>query len=510
MSQGSQLRHWIANARASQLGSALVSIGVLAALVVASIVVAPNVDEVSVGANGGQLTTPLGDVPGSAGASGDAGVGIAGGSTQGGSSGAPAGATTVGGGEVGSGESADGSSGPPVPLVASDRGITESTVLLGILYPDDALASLGFGISLRADFPQYMEALAAYVNRRGGVVGRSVEVTLREVDPVSREDHVAACTSMADDRQVFGVLDSVIAGDTGQSCITQTKETPFVHQAIWSEEFQARANGYDVGYAPSVDRIAEVLVRDLPTSGWMDSTSVVGIFSDNCPTDLGPINDILVPGIQATGAEVVVGQHDCNAQSAVQQTPSIATRFRTAGVTHVVAVANGVSIRIFLETANSLGGWRPEYAISDWWGALSDSTAANFNAAQFDGAIGFTSTRTPLVNAGYPAHNGIERCQEAAAEAGLAPVGASDTDFHLVMCDQFFLMLDGVAGAGPNPTRRTWAAAIQSLGGRQSVNFGPASFGPGKTNGADTVYTAHWHRDCTCWRADSGFREVPP
>jgi hypothetical protein len=368
---------------------------------------------------------------------------------------------------------------------------------------------LGFGVDLRADFPQYMDALAAYVNRRGGVVGRSVEVTLREVDPVSREDHIAACTSMADDRKVFGVLDSVIAGDTGQSCIAQTKETPFVHQAIWSEEFQARANGYDVGYAPSVDRIAEVLVRDLPGSGWIDSTSVVGIFSDNCPTDLGVINDILIPGVQATGAKVVVGQHDCNAQSAVQQTPNIATRFRTARVDHVVAVANGVSIQIFLETANSLGGWKPEYAISDWWGALSDSTAANFNADQFDGAIGFTSTRTPLVNAGYQPHDGIERCQEAAAEAGLQPVGASDTDFHLVMCDQFFLMLDGLAGAGPNPTRPAWAAAIQSLGGRQSVNFGPASFRPGKTNGADTVYTAHWHRDCSCWKADSSFREVP-
>ena len=163
-----------------------------------------------------------------------------------------------------------------------------------------------------------------------------------------------------------------------------------------------------------------MLVRDLPASGWLDSTSVVGVFSDNCPTDLGAINDILIPGLQATGASVVVGQHDCNAQSALQQTPSIATRFRTAGVDHVVAVANGVSIQIFLETANSLGGWQPEYAISDWWGALSDSTAANFNATQFDGAIGFTSTRTPLINAGYPPHAGTERCQEAAAEAGLA------------------------------------------------------------------------------------------
>ena len=495
-----QLQRWLENARAAQLSSALAAIAIALAFLVASVVLAPDDARESLAAGVGPgISTP----------GGQGGAPSADGATGGATSTAPGGATD---GETSTGETSTGGDGgadtASVKRVASDRGVTEDTILLGALIPDKTLASLGFGTNIRGDFERYIQALADYLNRRGGVSGRTVEVTIRDVDPTSVSDQDAACQSMLNDRKVFGIADQALASQPAQACIAEHGETPLVHMAMWSTEYARRARGYDVSFNPATDRIARAVVRDLPAIGWIARGDVVGIFGDNCPHNLSPIRDVLVPGLKAAGATVEVGLHDCTIEGAIQQPPNIATRFRTAGVTKVVNTANAASLTIFLEAANSLGGWNPDYAMTDWFGAVSDSMAANFNANQFDGAIALTVVREPLINAGRPPHQGSDACNAAAVEAGLAELGAPDTDFHYAFCDQFLLLTDTIAATGPNPTRAVWAATVQQMGPRQSTRWGPSSFGPGKTDGADQMYTAFWRRDCRCYMADSGFRAL--
>ena len=501
-----QVRHWVANARGSQIGSAVGAIAVVVVFIGASVVMAPGSDtDADVAAS----AVP-GDAPGSF--EGDAPA------TGSDASGPPSarGPSGSGGGAGPSGTARAGATGAPggggptphsEELVASDRGVTESTIKIGFLIGNDALEDSGFSTNQRSDATKYIQGLVDYVNTRGGAAGRKVEHVVRPTDPTSTDDQSAACQSMLVDHQVFGVIDVALSNGPAQSCIAQEGVTPYAHLITWSREFMAAANGYDIGYAAAIDRIALTLARDLAASGWMNGGSVLGLFGDNCPTTKPTVDDVLVPALEKLVDRVVVGLHDCTIDAVVRQPPSIATQFRTAGVDHVISVANFISTQIFLQTAEGFG-WSPTYAVSDWFAGVSDSTSASYDPNQFDGAIGLTSTRGPLANANRPPHEGIDRCNEVAVEAGLAPVNGAEADVDAVLCDLFFLMVDGINGAAPNPTRPAWAAAIQALGARNSAVWGRSSFAPGKTTGADEVYTAVWHRDCTCWRAESDFRRM--
>jgi hypothetical protein len=490
-----QFRHWIAATDARRVVSAAAAMALAAAFIVASLIVAPEPATTEGPAVGSTPTLPRStrDVSGPPGTV-DTLPG-----------GAPIAPEVPG--QAGSATTVATAS-PNAPRIASDRGVTENEIKLGVIVPSSALGDAGFSLGDRGDGAQYARALAEYVNDHGGAAGRRVTIATRPTDPTSTADQAAACQSMLNDQKVFGVLDLALSNGPAQTCISQQGRTPYVHAFPWSTEFQALSGGFDVGYGAAIDRLARAMVRDFVASGWLEPTSIVGVLGDNCPTTKPTVDNVLVPALEEVVAKVEVGLHDCTIDAVLRQPPAIATRFRTAHVDRVIGVSNYISMQIFLQTAAGLGGWKPQYARSDWFSGVSDGQSKNYDANQYDGAIAITSTRRPLVNAGKAAYPGIDRCNEAARGAGLAPVDAANAEADAVLCDLFFLMVDGVNAAGPNPTRGAWAAAVQSLGRRGSAMWGPSSFGRGKTNGADQVYSAVWGRACKCWKATSGPRAI--
>jgi len=264
----------------------------------------------------------------------------------------------------------------------------------------------------------------------------------------------------------------------------------------------------EVGYQAAIDRITKTWTRDLSARGWFGKDAVVGLLGDNCAATSPVIDRVLKPEFarQPGVKKVVVAKHDCDLQSVVSQPPSFVTQFRAAGVTHVALVANFVSAVVFTSTAeNQL--YRPKYTVSDWWQQTSDASAANYNPNQFDGAIAISSLGLQLPASGKAPYPGGERCMKIATDAGLEPMKYDGRNQELWgMCDNFFLMLDGIRNAGANPTRQAWAQAIQQLGPHPSVMFGPSAFRPGKVTGSDTVHTMQWQRGCTCYKVISGSR----
>jgi ABC-type branched-subunit amino acid transport system substrate-binding protein len=373
------------------------------------------------------------------------------------------------------------------------------------------LNSSGFSTSQRSDGPDYVQALAAWANRNGGVAGREVVPVFRFTDPTSVEDQAAACRAMVDDAKVFGVIDVAAMLDTAAiDCVANREkgDTPLVHSVMWSREWQARSGGNDVSYQAAVDRISVTWARDLAAMRWFPAGATLGILGDNCPATAPVIRDVLVPALRQRGAgRVVLGLHDCDIQSVVSQPPNIATQFRLEGVTHVLIVSNFVAAQVFISATASQGG-RPKYAASDWFLNTSDPTSANFDPNQFDGAVGIASLGTMLADSGKAPYPGWEPCSQAAVEAGLPPIKPDDnaSEELLHLCDNFLLFKAAADGAGVNPTRASWRAAVQGLGWRTSAVFGRSQFGPGKFTGSDFVHTVIWRRDCRCWRSVTDLR----
>jgi hypothetical protein len=420
------------------------------------------------------------------------------------------GQATVATGPAGAGVAAGGDE--AVARIASDRGVTAESVTVGFMLQNaSGLAATGFSTGQRRDGGPYVQALADWASRDGGVHGRRIIPVLRPTDPTSVEDQAAGCRAMVDDAKAFGVVDVAAMLDTASlDCLTnRTKgDTPLVHSVLWSRDWQRRSGGNEVSYQAAIDRIARTWARDLGAMRWFPEGATVGILGDKCPATQPTITNVLAPALKAQGAgKVVFGTHDCNITAVVSEPPNIATRFRLDGVTHVLIVSNFAAAQIFMTTAKSQG-YAPKYSASDWFLNSSDATTAGFPPDQYDGAVGIASIGAMLGASGKPPYEGWQLCSQIGVDAGLAPLlpGDAASGELLGLCDNFMLFIDALRGAGPNPTRAAWRAAVTRLGARTSLVFGASRFGPDKLSGSDYVHTITWQRGCRCWRSVSDLR----
>jgi len=316
---------------------------------------------------------------------------------------------------------------------------------------------------------------------------------------------------MVSDAKVFALVDVATILDTAAlDCIVNPSkgDTPLVHSAMWSRQWQARSGGNEVSYQAAIDRIAITWARDLSDMGWFPPGATIGILGDHCPATEPTVTNVLAPALMARGAgKVVFGLHDCDIQSVVSQPPNIVTQLRLAGVTHVLVTSNFVTAQLFTSVA-AAQGWMPKYSASDWFLNTSDAVTANFNPDEFDGAVGIASLGTMLYDSGKQPYDGWQTCSQIAVDAGLPPIepGDASSEELLHVCDNFLLMVAAIKGAGVNPTRASWRASVQTLGLQHSAVFGPSTFAPGKLTGSDFVHTLQWQRGCRCWRSVSDFR----
>lgn len=514
MTLGMQIRLWYQRASALERQALVAGLTCVAVLAAASLALVPSKEDQQVGVSlsggngsGSTLSAPT---------SGEEGVGIddlGGGDvalddfTDGGGISSTESTQGAGGGSTIAGPG--GRRAANVALTASDRGISDKQIKIGFFIANlGGFSGAGFALDIREDADQYAVALASYVNAHGGVLGREVVPVVRKTDPTNQSDQAAACRAMVSDHKVFGVVDvGAIADTPPMQCIATENSMPYVHNTIWGTEWLARSKGMEVGYPAAIDRVSQTWVRDLKAMGWLPQGGVVGIIGDKCAATSPLIDNVLKPLVEQAGVgKVVVEKHDCDAQSVAGQPPSFVTRFRAEGVTHVLLASNFISSAVFMNAAASQA-YSLKYSVSDWWQAASDSSAKNYPASQFDGAIAITSNGLLLPQSGKAPWPGWERCNQVAVDAKLPALKHQAADQELwALCDNFFLMLDGLQAAGPNPTRWDWAAAIQRLGQHPSVMFGPSNFARGKVTGSDTVFTAQWKRDCTCFKAISDAR----
>lgn len=176
-----------------------------------------------------------------------------------------------------------------IPAGRGVRGVTDSTILVGLWYYNPGSAGVaidavgGAGSTYSAIFPQPkdIQKLVDHINANGGVAGRKLEAVYAGVDAAKAntrsgrdQEGQFLCSSFTEDRQVFGMV--AMPSDVVRECVLRNRvvvwEEANLRQPI-SESIMAK--GFqDLWYAPT-GRAAERRGRNL-----VDALGEQGFFKD--------------------------------------------------------------------------------------------------------------------------------------------------------------------------------------------------------------------------------------
>jgi ABC-type branched-subunit amino acid transport system substrate-binding protein len=507
-----RIRLWARHAPPWQVGLTVV-VSVLMAVALIALVLPGGDGHRSVlaaGASGGDGT-------GTAGASADGKGGDTTGQTGGAGGGAVSAGTATGGTSTG-GPSAGGTStktgagvagtatgrstaGGAVALTASDVGITPTTIKLGFLIAQvGGLDQAGFALGLRTDMEAVIKAYVDDVNAKGGIGGRKVIFVTTKVDPLSSSSQRAACLSMTEDQKVFAVLDSASTLGAAELCYGAEHHTPYFDTGLSTVNaaYVKKSFPYQVSTAQDGSRQVINWARYVGDRGVFTGHKV-GVLSDDCAPDPDIVNQDLRPALARYKVDPYVVLLSCDSSTAQQQIPNAVLQMRTAGVDLVFPGTIFTNVQLFLQNADAQQ-WHPKYSASDFYGMSLDLFTANFPTGQWGGTQAVTASHGGEVKAGKPLPPPIVGCNHVLQKESVPPIADYGKDAEaLVHCDSVRLVVAAMNKAGANPTRLSWANAVQSLGVFDSGFSASSTFRPGKTEGADSLALAQWGSDCKCY-----------
>lgn len=198
--------------------------------------------------------------------------------------------------------SADPAPAAPTELFASHTGVTAEKIRVGVVWSDlDELRDLGLVDINYGDVPLVWQTLIDDVNRRGGVVGREIEMVFDTYNPVFVESVEDMCIRLTQDEQVFAVIGS-LAGPAIEAilCFVEQNETPLVagtHRPDLLEK--AKAPWISLGW--NQQRRYRALVELYAREGLLEGRLAV---FDSISEHVGLTEDVLLPVLDDLGRDV--------------------------------------------------------------------------------------------------------------------------------------------------------------------------------------------------------------
>lgn len=441
--------------------------------------------DTSVGTGG---AAPAGASGGGAVVDGSAGAGPSSGGVT------PTGGTTPAGGGTGGGDNGG----------ATARGVTATTVKIGITIPD--LAALGA-------FPEYNQGnveaqwKAAMLRLKDeGLLpahGRDVQLVFSRYSLFIAEEERASCVKLVDDQKVFAVV-GMVGYNTGRDCVTREKKTVLVTADGPPDDAFARDAPYLFSLGLSESGYLRNGINWAHKSGLLRDQKI-GLFYFKGGY-VGPMIEASVkqplaqlgykPVIEVTTDQASANQPDILV--AVQ-------RMKAAGVTHALIYIDALSRQEFYRQAESQG-FKPTYQSDDWGFGTSDSTNQRNQPDQFDGTLAVTTRRVGETRNGGKLDASQTKCLQYYTKlSGRTPeLESNEYAYALLACDEAEIVVRGMVNAGPRLETSTMIRGIEGVRFKGRRYAGMA-FGPGRHYGSIEQRTLKWSRTCSCWAANGPF-----
>lgn len=405
------------------------------------------------------------------------------------------------------------------------RGFNENEILLGIAtnksHQKDA-AALGISVD-PIDSEAIIRTFVKDLNRRGGILGRTVVPVMHEVSPADSPQGYAveqekACAAWTQDRQVFSAitLSGYINDEVLFACMAK-RDTPVL---MSDNNFHSDAvlNRYDSHlYMPNVISIE----RQVPI--WLDRLEALNYFSPwnttfgapgTAPVKVGLLyatarneyvrwgekvkSELARRGWKGDKFEEFVLTGNSNSED-VQQLGSAILRFKRLEVTHVLAFVTVPS-----STTAEAQRYRPRWGVSTYTNPYITQLSENV-PDQLNGALGVGNMpRADLDPAHQPPDSEEQkRCKKLVQESGHSLANSFAVGAMYQYCDSGNTLRDAL-NASKEISTAGLRRGIDSLG-RVSTTYGlQASFGPRRHGSGAAVRDLGYDRSCPCFVYLSG------
>jgi ABC-type branched-subunit amino acid transport system substrate-binding protein len=414
-------------------------------------------------------------------------------------------ATSVSGGP-------DGAVSPAGPV---GPGVTASQIRVGVYtvngYDDYAEAAGIQGIRT-GDHAAISNAVIAYVNRNGGVLGRKLvpvfhdySIPLATTNPSSETQ--AACAAWTQDAKVLGVIAPSTISDMGNlmGCLSTHGTFAVSELALVDAAFMRRfGKHFYVASGVNETRALKQNVDTLFARGFFPRGAPVGVIHYNTTTDKGAAYEGIVPALKAHGLTPDVAE--VNIQGSGNEYANIVLRFKAAGVKSVVFT--WTSVYLFSQAAQAQQ-YAPRLGISTI--ALPQFLQQNVPPSQLKGAMGISWNPSADVDARRdpgPVSERAKLCLKLGAEAGQDVTNRSVAANTLGYCDALLFFAETLNRAKA-PTVDAFQAAVTGTGpSYTSAMTFRTRFGPSRNDGAAGYRVLAFKGSCTCFVYDSGVEEL--
>jgi hypothetical protein len=404
---------------------------------------------------------------------------------------------------------------------ATDKGITANSIAIThIRVTLEDLQDLGFAIPIGDPADQVKRFVGLINNRCGGINGRKLDLSLVEAPPLAPagEDPnaiaQAACISATEDHKaVFAFSGTGWGGQGGAACVTDAHDTIYLTTYnITQDEIKNAGNRLYSLALSSADGL-DYMARTLNDQGAFDGKTV-GIVMQDSPGDPDIVQNGLIDTLQNLGVNVKrVDTLGCGGGNSC-----------TTGVIESVQgmIADGVDVLFPLLNVINLPGYLGEMVTQGVKPGQIQMYQSGYNAQNGDlvssKVITFAGedagklyNGTKIVAAGptgafrepnFTPNEFGEMCNREYQAAGGEKYTATDPQTNskygatVTSCTYIRMIARAIEKAGPNPTRKSLAAAMEGLGAIDTGGEFPGSFAKGKYTAPNALNEMTFHYPC--------------
>ena len=400
---------------------------------------------------------------------------------------------------------------PAEELTASDVGITETTIKIGVAVSDlEAVRAAGISIPDTLTTEHLFDRYKVFVddiNEAGGINGRQIELVQLVWNPLDQSTFDALCAAATIDNELFMVMNGTGLSSIARKCLFDAGVVIMYGDVMSQAEFDT---GLAIGLAPPSEAVAAAGAK-----AWIESTdaapgSVVGVLANNSPA-LSAAGQAASAVLEEAG--YTVSYIELNSQSgdnaAINEEGAAAVgNFQADGAVHVLvntpftesqgfwnaAAAAGLTFNLLDTSSSGCSAF-----------GLSRAPAAAYGSeciTAYDHSTDGTSIRPDTEFEAQCRANFDENFEEyygGKSNSGV-PAGQIITDvagkvlisdYTPQECALMNILNLGLSAAGVNPTRASFVEAVLNLGEvpLALAGGGTGLFAPDKPYAANAVHT---------------------
>lgn len=497
--------------RAERVAAILVSVAFLGAAVGCGTTVPLAAQSAGPGNNGLSATqggsAPLPAAPGASTTGSSSGTV---GSLSTGTAAAPGG--TSGDSSIGPGQSLGGNT-PQSGVEPGSR--SNKPLLVGVITSGNA-AAFASSIGLNKNFGDQRlqaQAVADYLNHRGGVLGHPLKLTFYDYNATATgpANAATACSAFTDDNHAFATIGIAGMDDAFHACAYKHGMLVLSDGDLKSSRFFRKFPTTIEISDMALDRKYRGVVLALKQEGFFTPGAKVGILSTDDPNDIDGVQQGMKPALASIGitntTDITVSSGDSSQQASGTQ--SAVLKFRAAGVTHILF--GHASAFIFAEDAQSQS-YFPKMGVDSRQSPALLMQGAD-SPQQLVNTVGIGYQPVQDVDAAHdpgPVSSNQVLCKKIYDEAGqgwgtnrLAMASA------LYLCEQLLYLHDALQ-AQPTTSTANFLNGVAALGTqfKSTLTFA-TRFSAQQHDGAQAYRPLRYDTGCSCFKYSGPIRPFP-